>query len=592
MDDRDMQPRSGLPLRHKVIALLITAAVAGLLWTLLSKKAVESASAVLTFNPALAQRFDPGLVTSEKPAIALADSILNDKVIAGLAKQPPDSSSAEAIRIGEFRSDLELTQPSPTQLLVRFHDSDTGRSATNSNAVARVLAAWTPSQAGAPAAPAPTQSNAFADAPSQSTAGEVQENQPVPAQTPPVETRAPDHSLSKSLGQIGGQLEATSRELDRLSGKPRTGRASYRNAQAAYREFRQQQLLRTRVDAAGKKLADLQAQYQDRKTGADVQGPLTSIRQAVDSILVAGEPFDHSANAQGFRAAGTSSSQLRAERAELKRAISVINQERAKIAQSETAPSASNVSSQATSSSPAPPSTGQPSLSTQQPLPPADSGTAAAEPPSQPPLSLARPASPTSPPSPWPAVLLGLVCGLFYLGTATWAHRQTVSDEEDDAYDEESTFSRRLITPDGPVNSSMEPVGLAGSQNASDDDLPAAESQPDEVTPTSGRPDWFQFRFARDESATARKAAFLWNDDEEAFPGTREEPAAENAQSPSHQESPEPPLEPGDEGPPLESGKTEDPFTNELKRNLAQTSIGRLFEGGNQDASAEDAPGR
>ena len=234
MEDRYMQRRSGMPLSHNVIALFIAVAAAGLLWAWLSKKATESASAILSFSPSLAQDVDPGLRSAAKPAIALADSILNDQAIAGLAKESGLKSSATAAsgQIGEFRSALKLTEHHP-QCSACSLDSDPTRAAANANAIATALAAWTPSQAASPAAaaqpePATPQPVTPPAAPTQNGEGPSQENHPVSA------AASHDHSLSDSLGEISAQLAATDRDLDRLAGEPDAGGSSHRDAQSAY----------------------------------------------------------------------------------------------------------------------------------------------------------------------------------------------------------------------------------------------------------------------------------------------------------------------------------------------------------------------
>ncbi len=151
MEDTDMEPRSGVPLTHYVIALIIAAIAGCSLFAWQSRKTTESASAVLAFDSTAAEQADPALAQASKPAIVLANSILNDDAATALAKQLQLSSTA-ASQIGEFRSRLQLTEPSADVLMVRFLDSDSDRSAANANVVAQALAQWTPPQAATPAA--------------------------------------------------------------------------------------------------------------------------------------------------------------------------------------------------------------------------------------------------------------------------------------------------------------------------------------------------------------------------------------------------------------------------------------------------------
>ncbi|MGH9606962.1 MAG: hypothetical protein ACRD3N_14830 [Terracidiphilus sp.] len=561
MEDRDLQPRSGVPLRHKVIALFIAAATFCLLWVWLSKKATESASAVLKFDPALAQNVDPGLMFARKPAIALADSILNDQTIAGLAKRAHLSSSTAASRIGEFRSGLELMQPSSRMLRVQFLGRDSGQSAANANAVAQALAAWTPSRVGMPVSAAHPQPVARPGAPAQRTTAEGQsrENQPVSAPS------LPDHSLSDSLGEMSAQLAATNRDLDRLAGERYTGYSPDRNTRSEYAEFDQQRLLTTQVYAAEKKLDDLRVQH-GADTDPGVKGQLTSIQQALYSILRSDDTFDHSAEANGFNAVGVSASQLRRERSKLNQAIGVIGKDRQAIERTETAHSASDGSSPAPSpSASAPPSAAQSSSSLQQHTLPADSGNSAPRQPSDHPLSMVRLASPTRPASQWLAILVGFVCGLLYLGSAAWARRRTESDED---YEEESTFPQRFITPTPPVDAPREYDRAA--------DLSATQTEPVEVESTLRRRAPFAFGAAPDEGAAPRRDALFADDNDEASVGVREEPLIEARQSAALEERVE----------------MADSVADRLRKIISQTSVDWMFEEGSQDAAGNPQQNR
>jgi len=635
MEETYVRPRSGVPLGHKVFALLLAAAAGWLLWTWLGKRATESASAVLAFDPAPAQKVDPGLTSAAKPAMALADSILNDQAIAGLAQQAHLSSSTAASRIGEFRSSLELTEPSSAVLRVRYLDRDSSRSAANANAVARVLAAWMPSGAGAgaaAAAPAPAAAPPqpatphSASAPGPPPEDQGHENRPV------VASSSPRHELSDALGELGAQLSATDRELDGLA-------AERGAAEAAYRQSREQKLLTARVNAAGRTLADLRAQYGDEAPG--VKGRLTEMQEALRSILPGRDRSRYSRYA--FRAVGTSASELRRERSELRDAIAVVNRDRQAIKRIEassaaagtspaaSAPPASPVSAAASSPASAPAATAQtPSSIQEQTLPASGSGNPVAQQGSGHPLSIVRLATPTSPPPLWQAIVAGLVCGLLYLGIAALAYRRGGSDE---AYAEESAYPQRFITPAGPVNPPREtvrPSGETASPPRETIELPGlAEEQPSEpeepvmavgktaeppvappVAPDppvvapgkpAARPAW-DWSARRTEPAEADRpprqrasfsfdapparkgdswlAALLTNADKEApaqpSSGTPEEPVREAA--------PPAPSEVGGETAETPAGQV-DPVTDQIRKSLSQTSIGRMFEGSNGDAA-------
>jgi hypothetical protein len=651
MEDRDLRPRSGTPLTHYVIALFIALSAAGSLYFWLNKVATESASAVMSFDPNLAKHVDPGLASAAKPAVALANSILDDQAIAGLANQAHLSTSTDANQVGEFRAGIGLTQLSSNLLMVQFAGNDPDRSAANANAVAKALAAWTPAPADAPAADS---SVPAAETQPQKAAPPVaeaqqQESAPpsVPAQTAPAESQSQqnqpaavpspaDHSLTDSLGQLSAMLASTDRDLTRLAGAANAGSPAHPNPQAAYAESREQQLLKAQVNAAEKKLHDLRSQYTAGENNPQVTGRLTTIQQALDSILRGGEASKDSTDARGFTAAGTSATQLSRERSALSDAIGVVDKERHAIERTESAQPAAGGSSRASSApapvpAPAPPPTAQTTPSSEQtPATPPPDATAAQQQPGGNPLSIVHLASPTSPAMPLLAVLAGLVCGLLYLGGAIWAHNRGESevDYDDDIqdYEEDEVASpHRFITPPSePVNSSIDDDGDIPSGEDRAADHAATKTALAEAETNEHEAELISFRDAAGEGPAPPKAAALENRDEQASVENREKLVIVNEQTApqvetlpdesagprktgyfasDHEEAAvenrdELRVEARAETPHIEAlqpaspeenehAETADPFMEQLMRSLSQTSIGRMFEGGNQDAAGE-----
>ncbi len=554
MEDRYMESRSGMPGRHYIFALLF-AAVAGCgVWAWLNQKAMESASAVLAFSPMLAQQAAPNLASAQKPAIALAESILNDQTIAGLAKQSQATPSTDANQIGEFRSGLELKQPTASVLMVRFVDSDPGDAAANANAVAQALAAWSPETGASASATGPqTLTPAAAPAPSKTAAPPSQENKPASAATPP------HHALSDGLGEISAQLSTTDADMDRLAAQANTGRSPSSNPQSAYAKYRQQQLLRTQVNAAQKKLSDLRAHSDEGAANREVKRGLASVQEALGSILQSGEP-----GARGFRAAGTSASQLSRERSQLTRAISVIHQAREEIGRVETAHSASDGSSQGPSpSASSTPKVAQASPSIEPAPQAADAETSTPLQPSEHPLSIVRLARPTPPPPLWPPIVACLAGGLLYLGSAAWAYRRAAHEED---YDEVRAYPQRFITPDEPAYTHVEHIDAADLA-AAPTDTAMADTTVREREPTA-------FFAAPKESGDApRRAAFLWDEPAEATVATREEPRIGKSKSAVREKLVQ------------EDLKEDDPIADQIRKSLSETEIGKMFEGANQGAA-------
>jgi hypothetical protein len=435
----------GLSLGHKFFAVLVTLAVAGGVYSWFRHAAAQSTStAEMAFDTRAARHFDPGLATASQPAVALAQSILTDQVVAGLSKPAYLSSSAITSRVGEFRSRLELTQPSPSTLRVEFRDVDPGKAADTANAIASALAAWSPSLTAPPAAVAASQ-------PPTQPAATVAAPVPAPAKKPVVAHREQAASgLAASLGGLEEQLSSTNRKVDGLS----SGGSSRGHS---YAQSEQQQLLKNAVRAAEKQVADLRVQYAD--SGAGMKGRLGAIQQAVASILPEG------------RAVGVDASQLRRERAQLTRAIDVVQTQRQAVQQLEETRGSSSADDSAQASTPAlqesnlgasSPSAANavPDANPASPAPSAPSSSAAPAPApiaasapgdssEQNPLSVARLAGPAAPIQWWPAAAAGVLCGLLYLIVAAWRNRSLQT--EIDYAEETPRSSGRFITPYGPA---------------------------------------------------------------------------------------------------------------------------------------------
>lgn len=460
--DRNLSSGSGVPLGHKFFAFLLAVAVAAGVFAWQRRHATQSASAaLLSFDPAAAQKLDPGLAQSSEPASALAQSILTDPVVANLAQPAYLASSQMPARIGEFRSRLALSQPSQKTLRVQFTDPDPAKSMATANAVAKVLADWsplTPAPASV-AAPAPTTAPAAAPTPAPS----AQTQPPAPAPPPPPKPAANDQdragpSLAASLGELEKPLSSASRELDEHS---TSGHSRHYRELASYSQSRQQQLLNTQVRAAEKKLADLRTRFSGSSALPGAKTRLDQIQQALSSIWPA-SASRQSLRAHGFNAAGTSASQLREERDQLTQAIAVIEKQRTALeaqeaaepsaAQSEPIPGASTPAPSA-SATPPPSSISESNVpasapaASQLPAPASDATPQSSEHP----LALLHLAKPAPPTPLAPSLIAGLICGFLYWA-ATAGRYRSASTEDESSYEEAAApASFRFITPNEPV---------------------------------------------------------------------------------------------------------------------------------------------
>ena len=575
MLDRDFRPRSAaLPLGHKLIALILAAAAGWGAYSWLSYKTMRSArTAELSFDATTARTIDPGLAEAREPAVALAQSILNDQAIAGLSKQAYLASSVMDSRIGEFRSRLDLAQPSAQVLDVRFQDTDATRSRAAANAIAEALATWNPS-AVPTTAPAATPQPAASSTPA-----------PVPAAAPPVQsakqpsvrhTAQPDHSLSDALGALEEELATTNRQVDRLSengGRTRTERRPHSNSLSSYNQSKQQQLMRNEVKAAQKQLDHLQVKYANADPGAGIGTRLSEIRQALASVWPASR-----AGSSGFNGAGVSASQLRRERAELSQAVRIVERERKAIQHTEVAqgvtesnlaapksPASSNASA-AGSATPSPAaSTSGPAASTPAPAPPSPAPGPAAGKSLKNPLQLVRLAGSAAPIAPWPAVAAGVLCGLIYLGAAKWRYRSVPNEDYivEDAV-ERVPAAQRFITPNVPPPAPEPSVNKVA-------DLPAERSEPLPASFPRQRA-FFTFDPAPEEDAPSH--GDRPEEPEQRFSAPAEEPPAVRPERTAVEEN---------------VAETGDPVADRIRKAFSEGSIRTLFEE-SATRRAHDAP--
>jgi hypothetical protein len=524
------------PLGHWIIAAILAAAVAWGVHAWLGYKAAQSVqTATLSWNAGAARQMDPDLANAAEPAVATAESILSDSVVAGLAQSASLPSPTLKTRVGEFRSRLELRQSSASLLQVQFRDANPERAVQATNAVARTLVAGPAAGASAPAAPAPA-----AVAPP-----------PVKAPVPPVKTPAPTpvsdakDSLAHALGALEAELSATQQKLDGLSSTT-WERREHAGESSSYREARQQQLLTAQVSGALKELKDLRA---DPANGAEAQEPLRRIQEALLSVWPASRSarnLGRPANFMGFNAAGVDASRLRMERAEFADAIAVVRRQQAAVQRLEPV-QAAEPPAPAPSASASAASAPVPSASSSEPTP-AVTESEIPKLPAVEAFQLLRPAGTPAPAPLWPVVVAGLCIGTLYLGVVGSRYKQ---DEEEEEYaDEGSEGSQRLITPAKP----MRPAEFFAS----------AEPRPPDIVlprPEIETPD-------PPENIHDEKGSDVIDQELSSDPGETKRPFREEVIA--------------------ESGEG-DPWIDNMMKTLSETSIGRMFETPAAQDRAEDA---
>ncbi len=455
-----------VPLGHKFIAVLLAAAAGFGIHTWLERRAVETANtAELSFSLHAARRLDAGFVHASAPAVVFAESVLSDQRIADLSKPAYLSTSGMMSRVGEFRSRLDLTQPSPEVLQVRFRDPDPAKAVQTANTIADALVAWSPSPDAPsaltePATAATTQPAAQQPPATKATPAPALTPVPAPAKKPVTATKSQatnsnegtgsSSPLAASLEQLQTQLSSTSRQIEEgaSAGHARPGYEG-----RAYAESEQQHLLKAQVHDAEKKVSDLRSQY---GSGPSAQR-LGAIQQALSSVLAGGS-------------VGVSASQLRRERDGLTRAIAVVQTQRAAIekeagasaesspAPATPAPSESNAAGAEQSPAPSAPKSsaisesdlgksGSAAPASSQPQPPS-SDEPFEDPSLANPFRMEKVAGAAAPIQWWPAAAGGVGCGLLY-----WLLAAMISGRRDDdtGYAEDNVSYGRFITSDAPV---------------------------------------------------------------------------------------------------------------------------------------------
>jgi hypothetical protein len=523
------------PLGHWAVAVLFALAVALALRAWLEHQAVQTAqTATLSWDAAVARHQDPGLADTADPAVAMAQSILSDSVVDGLAQSASVPLNARATRIGEFRSRLQLRQPSATLLQVQFRDDNSERAEKATNAVAGSLTAQPSAPAETPAAVAPH-----------------------PIETPPALQAKPSapapatpstNVLAQSLGKLDTELSAAEKRVDSLSSET-WDRKEHAGEPSSYRQSKQQQLLTAQVGTSLKEVADWRA---DPANAGAARESLRRIQDALLSVWPASRAYKGSRDSavlRGFNAAGVDTGRLREERAQFAHAVEVVHKEKEAVQRQEPAASAPPPVSPASESSATAPADA-PAV----PTPPiAESEIPKSS--TESPFRLLHPAGEPVRAPVWPAALAGVCGGLVYLGAAAFRHKE---DEVDEEYaDDGAVETQRLITPAKPLR----PAEFFAN----------ADPHPAEIAPRPA---------ARFAEVAARPAEVDPHPAEVALPPPRIE-APDPPPSAPEADPPEIVIAAEDQRLPFREVDEEaggDPWVNNIIKGLSETSIGRMFE--------------
>ncbi len=308
-----------VPLRQKLVAAGIAVAIGSGLFIWSRHIATQSATtAVLSYYADPARQIGPGVISPAKePAVALARSILSNEMIRGLSQQAGVPFTGTKNDGAEFRSRLEMTQPSTKLLCVNYRDADKKLSAAVANSIANILAAWTPSPAVAPTTAGPALS---APAP-----------QTMQFATPTVTStqlrRRPSHPRSDVLRGLEEQLAETDQKLAVLDEQSLPSSASWKADGAtapSSKDNDQERALELQLSAAQKKLDDLRVLYTDEYPDVErVKEDIADIGQKLATIRSVSHEAEQPAGPEKPDASENVANQLRLNRARLTKVIAV-----------------------------------------------------------------------------------------------------------------------------------------------------------------------------------------------------------------------------------------------------------------------------
>jgi hypothetical protein len=391
-----------LPLRQKLVAAGVAVAIGCGFWVLGSYVAKPpAATAVLSFAPGASGLIEGGAPDATKaPAVSLAQSILSEEVEMELAKQAGLPLTGTRSDVTEFRSRLELTQPSDRSLLVSYKHADRKLSAATADAVANLLVAWVPAPVAASMTSAATRESAPIAVPPFA--------QPNRQQQPAKPSRA--------LRELETQLDATDEKLSALDSPPPQASATQMTEASDARSNtanEQLRILEVQLSEALKKLADLRVNYTDEFPDVETaKEDIAEIRQKMSPLQQASNNAKQTASPQKPPVDTSEIDQLRQNRAQLLQTIGVEKRHEAKLLND--APRTANNSAFSQQST-------SPAVPVQAPVRQPPDPTAGQI--LQHPFTLVRLAGDAGPSQSerglfWYSAFAGIFCGLVYLGGA------------------------------------------------------------------------------------------------------------------------------------------------------------------------------
>jgi hypothetical protein len=251
MRTRVISPHSNATALWRLSLLSVVAIAVGAGIFVLARRSAERSAetAELSFDSSVAARNDAAVAHATEPALTVAQSILTETTVLDLLRQVGAKSSNPTVSIGEFRSRLDLQQPSDGMLRVFYHDTDPRTARKVANAVASAIVDWNPAESNPPAV-APPQISSVPALPARAHAS----------------ARPPGEALRTAyttLAVLEGQLTATDEKIGDLSQLPASPSQTPNAAPPPTAPDEQRQILQAKLAAAHQRLDDLRLRYTD-----------------------------------------------------------------------------------------------------------------------------------------------------------------------------------------------------------------------------------------------------------------------------------------------------------------------------------------
>ena len=265
-------------------------------------------TAELSFDSSMAARDDAAVAHATEPALTLAQSMLTETTVLDLLRQAGAYPSDAAVGIGEFRSHLELQQPSGNRLRIIYHDSNPLTARKVANAVAAAIVDWHPAVAYPPAAAQPL------------TATRPVRSVPARASS---RTRVDSlHTADITLANLERQLAAANEKIETLS-RASASRTQTANAPALPSDQAdQRRILQAKLAADHQKLDELRLRYTDEYPDVEnLKDEISDLQQELAALPPESTRPSRGSVAPGAEKDDTEIADLRQNRAWLTRQI-------------------------------------------------------------------------------------------------------------------------------------------------------------------------------------------------------------------------------------------------------------------------------